>query len=191
LTAFLVLAFNGLASAQVVVNPAKVQAAVLQTFTVSAPNKKDQPMVVLKLLTPASLDKVTPASKPGWKIDVKKASAGKISEIIWSGGSIPAGSNGDFSFSAQVPTHSGVLQWRAYQTFNDGSVASWDASPARARAEAANRGPYSTTRVVGSVGIEPAAVTAPAKHHLWPYAIAIGAILVAVAALASVFWRKR
>ncbi len=132
-------------SAHVVVSPKEVGVGKFQTFSVGVPVEKDMPTTGLRLVVPDGLNYVTPNVKPGWKIEVKKEPVMKdgkqvmsedgdekverTSEISWTGGSIPAGQRDDFLFSAQVPATTTTIAWKAYQTYADGSIVAWDASP--------------------------------------------------------------
>lgn len=139
-----VLVFASTAFAHVVVSPKEVGVGKFQSFSVGVPVEKDIPTVGVRLLLPEGLNYVTPNVKPGWTITVKKEPVMKdgkqvmsedgdekverASEIIWAGGSVPAGQRDDFLFSAQVPAATTTITWKAYQTYADGSVVAWDAS---------------------------------------------------------------
>jgi uncharacterized protein YcnI len=152
------------ASAHVVVKPASVNTGSFQTFTVGVTSEKSVPTVGVRLVIPPGLNFVTPNVKPGWKIETKTESTGKTVtddngkqvaemrtvEIIWSGGSIPAGQRDEFVFSAQAPTSAGSLVWKVYQTYKGGSVVAWDQSPAGNA-----RTPYSVTSVVREMTSKP------------------------------------
>lgn len=136
--------FASTASAHVVVSPKEVGVGKFQTFSVGVPVEKDIATTGLRLVVPDGLNYVTPNAKPGWKIEVKKEPVMKdgkqvmsedgdekverISEISWTGGIIPAGQRDEFLFSAQVPTTTTTIAWKAYQAYADGSVVAWDAS---------------------------------------------------------------
>lgn len=126
------------AFAHVTVKPAEVATAAFTTFTASVPNEKDMPTVELKLLIPENLGHVTPTVKSGWEIttettgpaDASGHGNAKVTSITWSGGEIPQGQRDDFTFSAKTPDDQGELQWRAYQTYADGTVVAWDRTEA-------------------------------------------------------------
>jgi uncharacterized protein YcnI len=149
------------AFAHVVVKPNQVGVAAFQTFTMGVPNEKDNPTVALKLLIPDGLKSVSPNVKPGWKVDIKKTGDGedaKVTEIDWTNGSIPAGQRDDFVFSAQVPSDETTINWKAYQTYSDGKIVTWDQEPKtnmtdadREEMEKTGKGPYSQTKVVNDL----------------------------------------
>jgi uncharacterized protein YcnI len=143
---------SGVASAHVAVKPAEVLTAGFQTFVMGVPNEKDQPTTSLKLLIPQGLAHVSPTQKAGWNIIVEKEGNGEdmaVKSITWGGGSIDVGMRDDFTFSAQVPDKTTELPWKAYQTYADGTVVSWDkAGNENHDDDASNSGPFSVTKVV-------------------------------------------
>jgi uncharacterized protein YcnI len=160
----LALALPIAAMAHVVVGPPQAGVGRFQVFTVSVPVEKDQAATGVRVLVPSGLEAVLPTVKPGWNIEVKSGhaegasngheDASAVSEISWSGGSIPPGRRDEFSFSARVPAREGVLAWKAYQSYADGSVVSWDRDPkeraplnAQGRPDFSRFGPWSQTRV--------------------------------------------
>ena len=143
------LLFSGVAYAHVTVKPTEVLTGAFRTFTTSVPNEKDIPVTAVRLTIPSNVKSVTPTVKQGWEISTKK-SGENISEINWTGGSIDAGLRDDFTFSAQAPDKSGEIVWKAYQTYQDGSVVSWNQKPAGTHdheSEDESKGPYSVTNV--------------------------------------------
>lgn len=142
----------GLASpafAHVVVKPAEVVSASFQTFTVSVPNEKDVAVTKVKVLIPSGVQHVSPTQKIGWTIATTKDSSGEgaaVTAITWSGGTISAGLRDDFTFSAQAPSNTTELQWKAYQTYADGTTVAWDKAKAGGHDDAS--GPFSVTNVV-------------------------------------------
>ncbi len=144
------------AFAHVVVYPNQVGVAAFQEFTVSVPAEKDNPTVAVKLLIPNGLSSVTPNVKAGWTINIKRNGAGddaKVTEIDWTGGSIPPDQRDDFLFQAQVPAKETTLNWKAYQTYQDGSVIAWEHDPKLSRGPDDDSAPppYSTTKVINDL----------------------------------------
>lgn len=149
------------AFAHVVVKPTQVGVAAFQTFTVGVPNEKDTPTIEIRLLIPEGVKSVSPNVKPGWTIDIKKAGEGEnatVSEIDWKGGSIPPEQRDEFVFSAQVPASETTLNWKAYQSYSDGSIVKWDQAPQttmsdqdREKMEKEGLGLYSTTTIVNDL----------------------------------------
>lgn len=155
----LALAFSSVASAHIVVKPAEVVTAGFQTFTVSVPNEKEVPTTELKLVIPEGLQYVSPTQKIGWSIDIEKDSTGEdatIKAITWRGGEIGDGFRDDFTFSAKVPENATELQWKAYQTYSDGTVVSWDETDKDDSHGSGNSGPFSITKVVAATATDAA-----------------------------------
>lgn len=154
------LLFSATVSAHVVVKPAEVVTAGFQTFTIGVPNEKAIPTTSVKVLIPSTVSHVSPTQKTGWEVTTEKEGAGEeaaIKSITWSGGSIGEGLRDDFTFSAQVPEKPTELQWKAYQTYQDGTVVSWDqASEGGHGEEGGNSGPFSVTQVVSETAGETA-----------------------------------
>jgi uncharacterized protein YcnI len=146
------------ALAHVTVKPAQVGVASFQTFTTSVPVEKDVATTGLRIVIPQGLQFVTPTVKPGWTVVVKKEGEGEsavVTELEWTGGTIPAGQRDDFSFSAKTPAQTTILTWKAYQTYQDGSVVSWDQEGSHdgPEEEDENKGPASTSEVIDDLTV--------------------------------------
>lgn len=141
---FFFLTFGAIPSfAHVVVKPSEVGVAAFQTFSVGVPSEKDNPTIALRLVVPSGLQEVTPNVKSGWNIDVKKT-GDNVTEISWTGGSIPPQQRDEFLFSAQVPAKETTIQWKAYQTYEDGSVVAWDQ-------DSKSETPFSETKIINDL----------------------------------------
>jgi len=143
----------GTTSAHVVVKPSEVGVGKFQTFTVGVPVEKESATIGLRLVLPAGLNHVSPNLKPGWNIEIKKSGEGektKVNEIVWRGGVIPTGFRDEFIFSAQVPAKTTTINWKAYQTYTDGSVVAWDQDlkTNEANEDFSQSGPYSQTKII-------------------------------------------
>lgn len=189
LAAAMIVVTPGVASAHVVVKPSEALTGTYQTFTTSVPNEKDIPVTGVRLVIPETIESVTPTVKPGWEITTKK-SGDKITEISWTGGTIPAEQRDDFTFSAHLPSEAGDIVWKAYQTYQDNSVVSWDQKPVEDHGHGVgdeSKGPYSVTTV--SVEGEDVAETQNNSSNIVLYVISIAAL--ALGALALVRTNKK
>ncbi|HVM77130.1 MAG TPA: DUF1775 domain-containing protein [Candidatus Paceibacterota bacterium] len=174
------------ASAHVIVTPSSIGIGTDDVpFTAGVPNEKNIPVIGLKLLIPSGLADVVPNVKPGWTIAVKK-NGDQVTEIDWAGGSIPVGERDQFTFSAQVPADPATLDWKAYQTYKDGSVVSWDEDPNDLTAT----NPYSETQVIDDL-----AQTQPswfAENGIaLSFALSILAVIISAYALRKAAANKR
>lgn len=182
----LALMVPALVAAHVVVTPTQAGIGDDVTFSVSVPNEKAVAVTELKLVVPAGLGELAPTVKPGWQIQTDTSGNGDsavVTAIIWSGSSIPTGLRDDFTFRAQVPAKATQLTWKAYQTYADGTVVSWDQKPAGSDDADGTSGPYSVTKVVNDL----APATTPSansgsSHKAGPLVISILALVVAIGA---------
>ena len=179
------------AFAHVVVQPATVGVAAFQTFDIGVPSEKDNATVAIKLLIPQGLDEVTPNVKPGWTVGVVK-DGDTVTEIDWTDGEIPAGQRDDFYFSAQAPATTTNLIWKAYQTYADDSVVSWDANPATFK-NGEEGTPYSTTKVINDLSITPPASQqqVQSSDHKATTALIFSIVAIAIASVALSIARKQ
>jgi uncharacterized protein YcnI len=137
--------------AHVVVTPSEVEGDSYQVFTIGVPVERDVPTVGVRLVIPEGVTSVRPNVRSDWTITTKKQLIGEkneVTEITWSGGSIPSGLRDEFVFSAKVP-EKGQLNWKAYQTYQDGKVVAWDETPAdeHGHNHESVEGPYSITEI--------------------------------------------
>ncbi len=180
-----VLALAGASSAfaHVVVSPKTAPAGAYETFTTSVPNEKDISVTGIRVVVPDGVESVTPTVKPGWEIQTKKTGE-KVTEISWTGGSIGPELRDTFTFSARVAAESGEINWKAYQTYQDGSVAAWDQKPAEdghGHGDAEGKGPYSTTVVTDDA--EETSDTHKESPDVAPYVVSFAALALSTFAL--------
>ncbi len=183
-----------LTSAHVTVKPQEAGIGAFQTFTMGVPNEKDISTVSLRLVVPEGLNHVSPNVKQGWTVTVKKVGEGdteKVTEIEWTGGTIPEGQRDEFLFSAQVPTSESTIDWKAYQTYEDGTVVSWDQDPNamkdmseddKEKMEKEGKGPYSKTTIVDDLKVQEKATqaTSPKTANM----LSIVALVLSILAIA-------
>ena len=185
----LLMLSTAVASAHVVVKLNQVAIGTLQTYTMGVPNEMNMDTVSLRLLIPTGLKEVVPTVEPGWTITTKKTGDGDeavVTEIDWTGGSVPVGERDDFTFSAQAPASSTTLMWKVYQTYKDGSLVSWDQDPATIKAGEEGY-PYSATKVINdltatsSIGMSPADTSDKTARGLGGAAIVLSLLGLAAA----------
>jgi uncharacterized protein YcnI len=172
------------AAAHVVVRPDQALTGSFQTFTVSVSNEKDQPATALKLELPSHLSHVSPTVKPGWTIDMDTNTDNSqtiYKSITWHDGAIPANFRDEFTFSAKLPDEPADLEWKAYQTYADGTVIAWDTAESKLPkdSEAKNIGPFSVTHVTsqtGAASTDKSPAADPAARHNAQLAIVISLV---------------
>lgn len=127
------LLFSGLMSALAwghsVVHPERVAPGAFERFVLRVPTEKPVPTTGVQLLIPDNVMVFSLGGKPGWHYTTDKDPAGRIKSINWTGGEVPVGEFTDFEFVARAPKESGILVWKAYQTYQDGSVVAWIGPP--------------------------------------------------------------
>jgi uncharacterized protein YcnI len=89
------------------------------------PTEKPIPTVRIELEIPAGLELSGVDDVQGWKVELKKDSAGKTVGIVWSGSSIAPRQAGQFTFTAQNPREETTLAWKVVQVYEDGSRSEW------------------------------------------------------------------
>lgn len=194
------------AFAHILVIPNQVGIATTQDFTVSVPNEKDNPVVLVRLLIPNGLTSVTPNTVPGWTIDTKtNNNNATVTEIDWSGGSIPVGQRAEFIFQAQAPAKQTTLNWKAYQTYSNGIVVSWDVNPATLKnlsdsqqddlANKENKGVYATTSVINDLTNTKTSLTTgtntnSVNHLKWLMLLSGAAFVLSIIAICMQMKRK-
>jgi len=179
------------ALAHVIVYPSVVGIAKEQIFDMSVPTEKDNPTIGIKLMIPAWIHgDVVPNIKPGWTINVVKQ-GDTVAEIDWTGGTIPPGQRDDFYFQAQAPASEVTLKWKAYQTYQDGSVVAWDHNPTANPEDDSAPPPYSTTKVINDLTANLNNPTTSSANNLPALVISIVAILISSLTLVVVLLKKK
>lgn len=185
------------ALAHVAVSPAEVGVGKRQVFSVGVPNESKTAQVVnVRLVIPEGLESVRPNVKPGWTIEVKKSGTGeeaKVTEIVWSGGSVPVDQRDEFLFQGKAPASTGDLNWKAYETYSDGTVVGWDQEP-KGDGHSEGTKPYSITKVVDDLSgkdATPAASSESTDDSRANLALAVGGLGLVVAAGAVAMRHKK
>ena len=108
------------ALAHVEPSPEKVPANSSSKITLSAEGEESVPAVKLTVQMPTGVTDVVALPTAGWTESVQ----GRV--VTWSGGKIPHGADGKFSFTAQMPNTPGrVLVFPSLVTYQGGKVVHW------------------------------------------------------------------
>jgi periplasmic copper chaperone A len=129
------------ASAHVAVSPTSLPKGATAELTFKVPNEESNAtttQVQLQIPTDHPIAQVLPRAVEGWKVSVKTTALAKplktddgtfttaVSEIDWTGGSIPVGQYQDFQVSVDpLPTDTGQLVFKAVQTYSNGDIVRW------------------------------------------------------------------
>ena len=141
--------------AHVIVTPRESAAGAEQIYTVSAMAEGTVSATSLELEIPAGVHVMQIATADGVTFEVKK-DGDRISSITWKSEIKPKG-RALFTFTAHNP-QPGALQWKAHQTFTDGSMKHWIG-------ERGSKEPASVTTVVPKGGTTTAPAADPAHKH--------------------------
>jgi uncharacterized protein YcnI len=141
--------WSGVAGAHVTVSPSSLpQGTDDAILTFRVPNESTSAAVDgLRIQFPLShpIVLLSPEAGSGWQVNVQKAALPRpittddgtftstVSEIDWSGGSIPVGQFGEFNVLAQgIPSGTNQLVFKAIQSYSDGTTVAWIQVPSSA-----------------------------------------------------------
>jgi len=117
-------AFPAAAKAHIQVTPPAVAPGDAVKFTVLVPGERDSETVKVELRMPRGLLPFSYADPAGWKRSLAKAPDGSVERVVWTG-SAPSDGFTEFAFLAGTPDKAGELQFKALQTYADGTVVRW------------------------------------------------------------------
>ncbi len=136
-----VLWFAGVAGAHVTVDPSSAPKGGEVTLGFRVPSEEPTATTVkLQLVFPSGhpILGVDPQPAPGWQITETTSPLNPpvqtddgpvtsyVSQIVWSGGSIPVGDFQEFHVLAQqLPTNTDSVTFKAVQTYSNGDVVRW------------------------------------------------------------------
>jgi copper(I)-binding protein/uncharacterized protein YcnI len=86
------------------------------------------PTILLAVTLPEGVTEVAPDPKPGWSVELHH-DGGRVSQVVWKGGLIPADQKDSFSLAMVLPSQPGRLVFVADQTCQTGSER-WSELPA-------------------------------------------------------------
>lgn len=141
--------------AHVVVTPRESTAGAEQIYTVRVPTEGTVSSTSMELEIPAGMHVMQVATGDGYTFDVKK-DGNRIVSITWKQEIKPKEFK-LYTFTAHNP-QPGALQWKAHQTFADGSMRHWIG-------ERGTKEPASVTTIVPKGGAAPAKPAEPDHKH--------------------------
>ena len=117
---------TGQARAHVLVTPAQSARGAAETYVVTVPSERPVATTAVSLRVPSGVTVYQFGPLPaGWTYSLKEDPQGNVTEIEWSGGSIPPTQFAQFSFMARNPANGHQLAWYATQTYADGLPVRW------------------------------------------------------------------
>jgi len=120
--------FPAAAQAHIQVTPSTVAPGDAAKFTVLVPGERDSETVKVELQMPKGLLPFSYADPAGWKRSLVKAGDGSVERVVWTGRA-PSDGFTEFAFLAGTPDKPGELEFKALQTYADGTVVRWIGAP--------------------------------------------------------------
>jgi uncharacterized protein YcnI len=109
----------------------------------------------VKVQIPAGFTSVKAQAKAGWQVATVKADGTNVSEVIWSGGSLPDSQFDDFGISVKFPTAPGVYYAPVVQMCGSASAA-WVQIPAAGENSHSLKSPAPSVKVLDKAPVIPA-----------------------------------
>jgi uncharacterized protein YcnI len=120
--------FVGAASAHVTVVPNETTQGSYEVFTVKVPSENEKiPTTKIEVKIPEEVNVTRFEPKPGWNYEIQKDDTGKIITVTWTteGEGLSPTEFAMFNMSGKVGDDVTEIVWKAYQTYQDGSVVEW------------------------------------------------------------------
>jgi uncharacterized protein YcnI len=116
----LTVLFASLALGHIRIYPAESAPGAREKYTMRVPNEKQVETIRVEGEFPPELRVYDFEFKPGWKIDFKKDSTGKITGAVWTGKIAPY-EFVEFGMLGINPKEGSSLVWKFVQYYEDGS----------------------------------------------------------------------
>lgn len=133
LTSFVVMLgafslFAGIASAHVTVLPKETTQGSYEMFTVRVPSENETvqtTQVKVEFPEDVNISRIEP--KSGWKYEIQKDASDKITSVTWTAEEegLKSTEFGLFNIQGKVADDATEIVFKAYQTYQDGSVVEW------------------------------------------------------------------
>lgn len=98
-----------------------------ETYTLNVPTETEAPTVQVRLLVPREFEIEMLEHSQVWQITRTRDERGYIRDVTWSGSSIPSQTFAEFKLLVRNPTAPGTYVWNIEQSYQDGTVATWEA----------------------------------------------------------------
>jgi YD repeat-containing protein len=125
LLAVAALVVPAVALAHAVVSPRTSAPGAYEKYVLRVPNEKDTSVTTrVEIQFPTAVRVISFADVPGWQVQVRRDSTGRITGATWTG-SLPPERFVEFPFVAVNPREETRLVWPVYQTYSDGERVGW------------------------------------------------------------------
>lgn len=115
-----------IASAHVTIWPPQSAPGAFEKYTVRVPSERPSPTIRVEVDIPETVTFSRVMPKPGWRYETARNAAGRVTSIIWSGGSIGPEEFDEFEFQARNGRDPGKVAWKSRQVYADGTIVAWD-----------------------------------------------------------------
>ncbi|MEH7013565.1 YcnI family protein [Neobacillus niacini] len=122
------LLFAGIASAHVTVLPKETTQGSYEMFTVRVPSENETvPTTQIRVEFPSDVNISRIEPKPSWKYEIQKDASEKITSVTWTAEEegLKSTEFGLFNIQGKVADDATEIVFKAYQTYQDGSVVEW------------------------------------------------------------------
>jgi uncharacterized protein YcnI len=119
-----ILAARGLALAHAVVVPGASAPGAYERYVLRVPNEKDVPTTRVEITFPAEVRVISLVDVPGWRLETRADSSGRIIAATWTG-TLPPERFVELPFMGVNPRAEGRIAWPVYQTYADGERVGW------------------------------------------------------------------
>jgi uncharacterized protein YcnI len=113
------------ALAHITLEPSESDAGAFVEYVVRVPCERSVPTVKVRLEFPSGLVVSRFLPQDGWRREVETDSSGRVIAVSWYGGRIFPDEFQKFAFLARNPSSPGKMVWKAFQTYEDGTVVEW------------------------------------------------------------------
>jgi uncharacterized protein YcnI len=110
--------------AHAVVYPRNSTAGARERYVIRVPNERGVATTRVQITFPAALRVSSFLDVPGWKLEILRDTAKRITGAVWTG-NLPVEHFAEFTFNATNPTDTTTLVWPVLQTYADGELATW------------------------------------------------------------------
>ncbi|WP_106498274.1 YcnI family copper-binding membrane protein [Lentibacillus sp. Marseille-P4043] len=120
-----------IAEAHVTVNPSESTTNAYEKYSVRIPVEKDINTTKVELQVPDGVNLVSVMPVNNWNYQLKKDDDERITSVTWTAtaGGVKPNEFIEFSFIGANPSEPGEVSWKAFQTYEDGSVVEWTGPP--------------------------------------------------------------
>ncbi len=161
-----------IASAHVTVWPQTSAPGAFETYTVRVPSERPSATTRIELDIPDTVTFSKVAPKTGWRYELLRNAAGKVTGVTWSGGSLGPDEFDQFVFQARNPKEPGKVAWKARQLYADGTTVEWTgpegsntpASVTEMKAGAGGDASHSEGAATPAAGATPTTGSGPVVH---------------------------